>query len=1033
MISKFFLGRPVFAAVIAIIITITGMVASKVLPIEQYPNLTPPLILVTTTFPGASAQTMADTVASPLEQQINGVENMIYMYSQSVAPGNYSLSVYFNIGTDPDQALNNTQNRVNLATAQLPSDVQQQGITVTKQTPNILLCVAIQSPEGVFDDIFVSNYATIHVADEIQRIKGVASANVFNARNYSIRIWLRPDKLTQLNMSTNDVVDAVRGQNEARAIGEIGQEPTNGMLELCIPVDGLGRLSHPEQYENIILRANPDGSMVQLKDVGRVELGAQSYDVVGKVNGKSSAVIGIYQDFGANALDVAKRIKDKMKELEKSFPRGLTYTIPYDTTPFIYFSIQDVIKTLIEAAILVALVILIFLQNLRATLVPVIAMIVSIVGTFGGMYLLGFSINTLTLFGMVLAVGIVVDDAIVVVENIEHNMSKGKMSAKDAAIKTMSEVSAPVIAIVCVLCAVFVPVAFIGGIAGQLYKQFAITIAVSVVISGFVALTLSPVLAAMLLKHRKEPPKIAQKFNQGFEKITNGYIRGAAFLISKPVLALAVCLILIGAIGILFHITPTSLVPEEDQGYVCVVANLPDGSSLKRNDNVATQVDEITRKSAAGPAMRDLLTFSGYSILEMINRTTIGGYYYTLKDWGYRDPRNLGAEEIIKILNKEFRNIPEAQVIAFNPPAIMGIGVVGGFEFWVVNGGDAGAEDLSRSVYEIIAKSKTRPELANLMTAIETNCMELYIDLDMAKTRAYQIPVNDVYETLQVLLGSLYINNFNKYGRVFQVQAQAEPSYRSSIDDIGEVYVRNQLGQMIPIKSIVTTRFDKAPTLISRFNGFPAAKITGSPAPGYSSGQAMKAMEELAAQVLPQGMTGAWSGQAYQEKSTGGSSFASLIAGVVMVFLVLAALYERWTLPLAILFAIPFGIFGAFCAVWIKHMHNDVYFQIGLVTLIGLSAKNAILIVEFARAKKAEGLGAADAALAAARLRFRAIIMTSLTFILGVLPLVLSTGAGAASRQSVGTGVIGGMCAATFFAIFFVPLFFKIIEGRDKK
>ncbi len=1027
MIAKFFLGRPIFAAVISIIIVLTGIVALKALPIEQYPNIAPPLILVSASYPGATAQTMADTVAAPLEQQINGVEGMIYMYSQNTAPGNLALNVYFELGTDPNLDLTNTQNRVDLAMSQLPEQVQKQGVSVVKQSPAILLFVSLESPEGLYDEIYVNNYATIHIADALQRIKGVSNALVLNALDYSIRIWLRPDRLAQLKLTTNDVVNAIKGQNESRSIGELGQAPTITPVPLTIPVTSQGRLSTPDQYENIILRANTDGSMVQIKDVGRVELGAQSYNVQGKVNGKKAALVAIYQDYGANALQVSKKVKEKMEELKHYFPPGIEYSIPYDTTPFIRLSIREVLKTLLEATVLVSLVILIFLQNIRATLVPVIAMFVSIIGTFAGMHLLDFSLNTLTLFGMVLAVGIVVDDAIVVVENVEHNMRKHNLNSKEAALKTMSEVSGPVIAIVCVLCAVFVPVAFIGGIAGQLYKQFAITIAVSVVISGFVALTLSPVLAALLLKKQTQPSKWARLFNQGFASITNLYIKGASWIMTHALFGICVCVFLVCGIILLFHLTPTSLVPNEDQGYLLATATLPDGASIDRVNKVSEKMESIGVKS---PAIKEFIGFSGFSLLEMISRNSVGAYFINLKDWNERKAKDLQASSLIHTLNKEFDQIPEAQIMAFNPPAIPGIGIVGGFEFWVVNESDANLLELEKVTQTFISKSKERPELVNLSASVEANNLELYVDLDTAKTRAYQVPVNDVYDTLQVLLGSLFVNFFNKYGRVFQVIVQAEPEYRATIDDIGQVYVRSAIGQMIPLESLITTHFSKGSTLISRFNGFPAAKITGGPAPGYSSGQAMKAMETLAKETLPPGMTFAWSGQAYQEKAAGGSSLGALIAGLIMVFLVLAALYERWTLPIAILLAVPFGIFGAFLAIWIRGMYNDVYFQIGLVALIGLAAKNAILIVEFARAKTKEGLNAVDAALEAARLRFRAIIMTSFTFILGVLPLVISTGAGAASRHSVGTGVIGGMCAATFFAIFFVPFFFTLIEKR---
>ncbi len=1030
MFSSFFIERPVFSAVIAIVITLAGLVALKKLPIEQYPNITPPLILVSASYPGASAQTIANTVAAPLEQQINGVENMIYMYSQNAGPGNMSLNVYFDIGTDPNLALTNTQDRVDLALSQLPDEVQREGVSVTKQSPNILLFIAVSSPEGVHDQLYVNNYASIHVADELQRIKGVSNALVLNAQDYSMRIWIKPDRLAQLGLTTNDVVNAVKGQNAARSIGEMGQAPTANPVLLTIPVDAQGRLENASQYENIILRANLDGSMVLLSDVSRIELGAQSYSVVGTLNGKPSALVAVYQEYGANALNVADLVKKRMVELKKTFPQGISYTIPYDTTPFIRLSIHEVGKTLLEAAILVSLVILLFLQNLRITLIPIVAMVVSIVGTFVGMYLLGFSLNTLTLFGMVLAVGIVVDDAIVVVENVEANMRKGGLNSKEAAFKTMQEVSGPVIAIVFVLCAVFIPIGFMGGIAGQLYKQFAITIAVSVVISGFIALTLSPALAVLLMKKHKEPGKLGKKFNEVFGNITGLYGRGANWLIQRPLYGMGICTLLVLMIIFLFHLTPTALVPQEDQGYVLGAAYLPDGASVDRVNDVSMQMEKLAKED---PAIENFIAFSGYSLLEMLSRTPVGAYFINLKDWSQRKSKSEQAAGVLQTLNKKFSQLSQGQILAFNPPAIQGMGIVGGFEFWIVNSGDANMATLERVTHELIAKGKERKELAGLTTSIEAECIELFVDLDAAKTKAYQVSINDVFETLQVLLGSLYINNFNKYGHVFQVVAQADPDYRTTLDDIGSVYVRSATQQMIPLKSLLSLKFASAPTLISRFNGFPAAKITGSAASGYSSGEAMALMESLADEILPEGMYYAWSGEAYQEKTTGGASFVALIGGLIMVFLVLAALYERWTLPLAILLAVPFGIFGAFLAVWIRHMYNDVYFQIGLVALIGLSAKNAILIVEFARAKRAEGMGIVDAALDAARLRFRAIIMTSLTFILGALPLVLSSGAGAASRHSVGTGVIGGMLAATFFAVFFVPLFFRIIEDFSER
>lgn len=1029
MIAKFFLERPIFAAVISIIITLLGFACLKSLPLEQYPKITPPMISVVTQFPGATAQTMAESVAAPLEQAINGIEDLIYMYSQNASPGYLNLNLYFEVGSDPDLALTNAQNRVNLALSALPEEVRRQGIAVSKQFPSILLFIAIESPGGVYDDIFVANYANIYVAEELQRLKGISRAQVLNARDYSMRIWLKPDRMAQFSLTTSDVVHAIQNQNAIRSIGEIGQEPTVSDVELTIPINSLGRLKEPKQFENIIIRANAEGAMVLLKDVGRVELGAQKYEVIGKLNGKKGAYIAIYQDSGANAIDVGNRARAKMVELAKHFPKGIEYSVPYDTTHYIKYSIQEVEWTLFEAALLVSLVIWIFLHSLRATIIPVVAMIISIVGTFIGIYFLGFSINTLTLFGLVLSIGIVVDDAIIVVENVERNMRELALSSKEAAIQTMKEVSGPIIAIVLVLCSVFVPVAFIGGIPGQFYKQFALTIVVSVIISGFVALTLSPVLSVILLKKHKEPGRFGTVFNQYFERFTNAYIRGADWILKRTFVGWGIFVAILVAVVVLARICPIGFVPTEDQGYLVVTSSLPDGASLSRTEEVTQKIEAIAKRS---PATQDILSFSGYSLVESIVRSRAAGIFINLKEWRQRKAKHLQAAEVIKTLNRELASIPEARVTVLNPPSIPGISFVGGFDFWIVNQGDVDMTTLNDVVNQIVAKAEKRPEFDFFITSIQANCMELYLDLDIPKTKSLGVNVEEVYQTLQTLLGSVFINNFNKYGRVFQVVAQAEPTYRDTIEDIGNVFVRSQSGHMIPLKSLVIPRFASGPTLVSHFNGSPAALITVAPKI-IDAQRIMSSMEEIANEFLVPGLSVAWGGIAYQEKTSGGVSVVSVIGGLLIVFLVLAALYERWSLPLTILLSVPFAIFGAFLAIWLRGMPNDIYFQIGIVTLIGLAAKNAILIVEFARIKRKEGLGVTEAALEAARLRLRAILMTSLTFIFGALPLVISSGAGALSRHSVGTGIIGGMILATFLAVFFVPFFFKIIEERAAK
>lgn len=1022
---NFFLKRPVFAIVTSIVIVLLGIVCLRQLPVEQFPTLTPVQILVTTNLPGASAETMAESVAAPLEQAINGVDGMIYMHSQSTAPGNLNLIVSFEMGSDPNLALINTQSRVNLALSALPIEVQKKGVIVINQYPSVLQFIAIESESGAYNDIFLANFANTNIANDLERIPGVSAAKVLNARDFSMRIWMKPDRLTQFGLTTNDVIQAVQEQNGMRTIGLIGGEPVARPNQLTIPVNAMGRLSDPKQFEDIIIRANRDGSMVHLGDVSRIELGAQSYDLIGNLNGKDGAFIAIYQDAGANAIDVSKRVNGKMEELSKFFPQGISYRIPYDTTEYIKLSIEEVVKTLILAALLVALVIFIFLHSFRASFVPMSAMVVSITGTFIGMYLFGFSINTLTLFGLVLCVGIVVDDAIVVVENIERNMREEKLSAIDAAAKAMKEVAGPVIATSIVLAAVFIPVSFLGGIPGQFYKQFAITIAFSVFLSGFVALTLSPALSVLLLK-TKEKGRLAQTFNRWFDSFTDIYMKGADWVIRRPLFAIGFFVAMLVAIGGLVVGTPVGFVPHEDQGLILVSSDLPDGASLNRVIKISDEIDKIAMNDEG---VQDILSFSGYSLIESIARTQMGTYFINLKNW---DERNRSSFEIIDHLNEEFSKIPEANIRAFNPPDIPGIGIVGGFDFWIVNQGDADYMKLNVVVDRIVAKAKKRPEFRTLLTSIKADAMELFINLDEAKARSLGVHVDEIYQTLQVLLGSIYINQFNKFGQVYQVVAQAEPIYRDTIEDIGDVFVKSNTGEMIPLKSLIIPEFSKGPSLYQRFNGSPAALISVIPAISNFK-EIIRIMEEIAQEELPSQMTYSWGGLAFQEKETGGKSNLALLGSFILVFLVLAALYERWTLPISILMAVPFAIFGAFLAIFLVRGTADIYFQIGIIALIGLSAKNAILIVEFAKEKRKEGKDITEAALEAAKLRFRAIIMTSLTMIVGALPLVITSGAGAASRQSVGTGVIGGMAMATFLAVFFVPIFYKAMENLSEK
>lgn len=1030
MISSFFIDRPIFASVISILITLVGLTALISLPIEQYPNITPPQIQVSTVYNGADAQTVSDTVAAPIEQQVNGVENMIYMYSQNSASGNMILSVFFNIGTPIEQAQIDVQNQVNLALPQIPQQVQMQGVNIQKQTPSILQIVALQSPGGQYDDIFMSNYATINVVNELQLLPGISQITIINARNYAMRVWLKPDLMAQLGITTEEIVDAIKVQNAQYPVGQIGQPPTNGPVELTLPVTVKGRLSDPKEFDNIIIRAEPNGAIVRIKDIGYTELGAQSYNVVGEINHESSIIIAIYQQYGANALNVADSVRKTMTQLSKDFPTGIEYSIPYDTTRFVIASIKEVFRTMIEAAILVVLVVFVFLQSGRATLIPIQALIVSIVGTFAGMYALGLSLNTLTLFGMVLAIGIVVDDAIVVIENVERNMREFNLSPKEAAHRAMEEVTGPVIAIVFVLCAVFVPVAFLGGIAGQLYKQFALTISISVIISGIVALTSSPALAGVVLKPEHKTSKAADLFNHYFGKLTDYFVRGARWFIKLPVIGISLFLIICAIDFYLFQTIPGAFVPNEDQGYLFVISTLPEGASLDRVNAVA---DKIQKIALDNPAVDHVIAMNGFSYTESVNRPNVGTYFIILKDWEARKAKNMQADAVRQEIGRKFAAIQEAMVLTFNPPAIQGLGTVGGFEFWIEDRGPENLAYLENITHEVIAEARKHPEMANLSSTIQANTKLVYIDLDRDKARALGIPLSDVFNALQVQFGSLYVNDFNKFGRTYQVLVQAAPPYRATLDSIGDIYVKTSNQQMVPLNSVVNLNQSSGPSLVSRFNAFPASKITGSSAPGFSSGQSLSRMIEVAKSVLPDQMFYAWSGEAYQQIQTGGTSFKVLAAGMLVVFLILAALYERWLLPIGILMAVPFGMLGALLALWIRSMNNDVYFQIGLVTLVALSAKNAILIVEFAVIKHKEGMHFIEAALEASRLRFRAIIMTSLTFIFGVIPLVTSSGAGANSRHSVGTGVLGGMIAATLLAIFFIPLFYRVLEEFTSK
>ncbi|MDR1848696.1 MAG: multidrug efflux RND transporter permease subunit [Zoogloeaceae bacterium] len=1041
MFSKFFIDRPIFASVISIVIVIAGLVAFRVLPVAQYPHISPPTIMVVTAYPGASAETLAKTVAAPIEEQLNGLEGLAYFTSSATADGSINITVTFEVGTDPDMALVNVNNRVKIAEPRLPEDVRRYGVTVLKRSADILKLFAILSSKG-HSRLFLSNYASINIVDELKRVPGVGDVMVFGAQDYSMRIWLRPDRMAQLKITTVEIAAAIREQNSQNAAGKIGQEPALDDQVLMYTVNAKGRLLTPEEFGNIVLRAEGPGGVLRVKDVARVELGANSYSARSLSAGQDVVGMGIFLQTGANALKVSQAVEEKMVELKEKFPEGMDYFVPFDTTKFISASIDAVQETLIEAGVLVLLVIFIFLQSWRATLIPMIAVPISLIGTFAGLWLFGFSINTLTLFAMVLAIGIVVDDAIIVLENVERLMTEDKMSPYAAAVEAMSEVSGALVAIVMVLCAVFIPVAFLGGIAGQLYKQFAVTVAVAVALSGTVALTLSPALCAILLKNKHEEHRFFAPFNRLFERFTQSYTSTVGYVLRHGIIGVVVFALVIGACVFFLRSVHSSFVPQEDQGMLLSALILPDGATLKRTVDVGQQMSAQVDRH---PAVNRTMMVAGF---DMIGGSK-GTMFIDLKDWKDREGTGFFMGLIGKLFGKEKQppmpamalvgqfsgmgqRMGDGMALVFNPPAIMGLGSVGGFEAAIQNRADGDPIKLAAVIQEFMAAISKRPEFqcptCRVTTSIRANVPQLFIEVDEPKAISLGLSLSDVYLTLQANMGALYVNDFNMGSKVYKVQLQAEGEYRMKPEDLGKVYVKSRSGAMIPVSAFSAIKRIIAPEVVERFNGFTAAKVMGETRAGVSSGDVIRMVEETAEQILPEGYSLAWMGSAYQEKSSAGSSVDAFAFALVMVFLILAALYEKWSLPVAVLMAVPFALMGALTAVWLRGMPNDIYFQIGLVVLIGLASKNAILIVEFAVQRFAEGMTVVDAAIEAARLRFRPIIMTSLAFTLGVYPLFKATGAGAAARRSMGTGVFGGMLAATFIAIIFVPLFFKWFE-----
>jgi hydrophobe/amphiphile efflux-1 (HAE1) family protein len=1032
MFTHFFIDRPILSAVISILFVLGGAVAMWVSPIAQYPELAPPQVTVEARYPGATAEVIANMVAAPLEAQINGIDNLLYFNSVSSSSGNLSLSVVFNPASDPDINQVNVQNRVSQAMSQLPQTVVQQGITVEKKSSSIMMVVSVFSPDGRYGSTYIDNYANLYVLEELKRVPGANRAQVFGLPDIAMRVWLRPDRMAQLGISVQDVANAIQSQNQTFGIGQIGAEPTSKGVQQTFVVTAQGLLQKPEEFESIIVRTSKDGTaIVRVRDLGRVELAKRDYSVASRMNGKVATTIGIYQQPGANAVETARAVRKRLEELKAQFPTGLDYSIALDTSLFTINSIEKVVHTFFEAVVLVVAVVFIFLQSLRATVIPILAVPVSIIGTFVGMHLLGFSINMLTMFGLILAIGLVVDDAIVVVENVETNMTRRGLNALDAAKQAMSEIAGALISIVLVLVAVFLPVAFLGGVTGTLYKQFAITIAISVVISGIMALTLSPALAAILIKvHHGEKKGFFRWFENGFEHLNRGYVAGVTFAIRRwPIALLTFGAIVVGVV-MMFRVLPGSFVPDEDQGYFFIIVEAPDTAS---QDYVAVLADQISKIVASEDAVQDIAVVNGYSLVDSQFRNNAAILFVSMKPFGERkDPSRL-TFNVLPRLNKQFAGIKEGLVLALNPPSIPGLGTTGGFEFYIQNRGAGDSRTTNQAVQTFLSNARQRPELAGVNTTFRANTQQLFVDLDRNKAEVLGVPVQDAFQTMQAFFGSQIAGQFTQFSRVWWVVLQADSEYRIDPNDFNKVYVRSRTGTMVPLSGLITVRYVAGPKLLERFNGFPAVKITGSPAAGYSSGQALAAMESAARETLPADFSYAWAGQALQEKESGGTSAIAFVGGLIVVFLLLAAQFEKWTLPIAVVLTVPIAILGALVLTWVRGLENDVYFQVGLVTLVGLSAKNAILICEFAIERVRGGMGVREAAIEAAGLRLRAIVMTSLAFGLGCVPLALATGPGANSLRAIGTGVIGGILASTAIAIFFAPVFFWLLESMSAR
>ena len=1035
--SKFFIDRPIVAMVIAILTVVVGLVSMAKLPVAQLPDIVPPQINVLATYTGADALTIEQSVATPLEQQMNGVDNMLYMMSTNANDGTMNLKVTFDVGTNVDIDQVNTQNRVSQASPNLPTSVNQYGVTVKKLMGLPLLVLSIYSPNGTYAGQFLGNFATININDALLRVPGVGQVTNFGAADYAMRVWVKPDQLTKLGLTVSDLSNAVQQQSAVNPAGQIGAEPAPKGQQFTYAVRAPGRLVNAEQFGNIIVRQNPDGSTVRLKDVSRIELGSLVYQQIGRYNGKPAVIIAVYQAPGSNALAVAKQVKEQMEELKTRFPQDLDYVVSMDTTLPITEGMKEILTTLFEAIVLVIIVVFLFLQGWRATLIPLIAVPVSLIGTFAVFPSLGFSINTLSLFGLILAIGLVVDDAIVVVEAVEHNIEHG-LTPREATIKAMEEVTTPVIGIALVLSSVFIPMAFMGGIKGLLNQQFAITIAISVLISAFNALTLSPALSALLLRPRKKSKgpvgKFFDWFNRWFGKMTGGYVNWSHVLIRRWGIALILLLGVSVVAASMGKRLPTSFVPEEDQGYAFIQIQLPDAASLQRTDAVMRKMDEIL---AHTHGVQGYDAIAGFSLLSNTSASYTGFYFIQLDPWHERETPELSADGLMQTLNGKMREeIPEAIGFAFGPPAIPGLGTAGGFTFMLQDRTAGTVQQLSETLDKLNQAARKRLEVGSLVATFRPSVPQLFVEIDQDRVLKQGLQFTDVYQALQAFLGGAYVNQFNRFGRQWKVYLQAEPEYRISADKINSFYVRNSKGEMTPLASMVTVKRVSGPEYTNRFNLFRSIQINGSPAPGYSSGQAMAAMEQVAAEVLPAGMGYAWSDMSYQEKKAEGGQAIIFVMSIFCVFLILAALYESWSLPFSVLLSVPVAVLGANAGLLLRKLDNNVFAQIGLVMLIGLTAKNAILIVEFAILENKKGKGLVEAALEGARLRLRPILMTSFAFILGCVPLWTAKGAGAIGRRVLGSSVITGMTAATVLGVFLVPVLYVVVErvaGKEEK